>query len=485
MLITKPLYLLHFMNKHFLFFIFFWSIAAHIKAQPIWSLEKCISYARENNLQIKIAELNAEIGDVNYTQSKFSFLPNLNANANYGINRGRNIDPTTNTFIEQDIVGGSGTFSSSLNLFGGFRKVNQMRQSYYAYMSSKYNAEQIANDVSLNVANAYLQILFAKEQLLRSEQTLLLSKEQQERTRKLVLAGLQPESANYTIDAQVAQDEVNLITARNQLNLALLNLQLLLNLDKPIEVEIPAIELPQHFRYSDASVDSIYTIAVASFPNVVSSYFNLQSSFKGLQVARGARYPSINLNYNLFTNYSDAARSVTGFDTTGNVYPVGYVLATNQLVVAPELKYKFESVPFADQLNRNMGQSLGIGISIPILNGWSTQSNVKRSKLQWTIAKYNYEQAKLNLKRDVATAYADAQAASVRYTAQQQLLQSLQTNFDFTEKRYEAGLVSVYDYNTARKNLFDAQSQTLQAKYDYLFKLKILDFYQGKKITLP
>lgn len=473
------------MKKHLLIILLLSFLITRATAQQIWSLEKCITYARENNLQIKIAELNAEISDVNYNQSKFSFLPNLNANANYGINRGRNIDPTTNTFIEQDIVGGSGTFSTQLNLFGGFRKVNQMRQSYYTYMASKYSAEQTANDVSLSVANAYLQIVFAKEQLLRAEQTLQLSKEQQERTRKLVQSGLQPESANYTLDAQVAQDEVNLITAQNQYNLALLNLQLLLNLDKPVDVEVPAIELPANFKYSSASVDSIYNTAVSFFPNVVSSYFNLQSSFKGLQVARGARYPSINLNYNLFTNYSDAARTVTGFDTTGNVYPVGYVLTTNQLVVAPELKYKFESIPFADQLNRNMGQSFGLGISVPILNGWNTNAQVKRSKLQWTIAKYNYDQTKQNLKRDIATAFADAQAASVRYTAQQQLLQSLQTNFDFTEKRYEAGLVNVYDYNTARKNLFDAQSQTLQAKYDYLFKLKILDFYQGKKITLP
>ncbi len=466
-----------------LLLLFFTSPLVH--AQQIWSLEKCISYAKDNNLQIKIAQLNADINDATYAQSKFSFLPNINANSNYGINRGRNIDPTTNTFIEQDIVGGSGTLSGSLNLFGGFRKVNQMRQSYYSYMSSKYSAEQTLNDVSLNVANAYLQIVFAKEQLLRAEQTVTLSKEQQERTKKLVQSGLQSEAANLNLNAQVAQDEVNLITAQNQYNIALLNLQMLLNLDKPVDVEVPAIEIPERFNYGSGSVDSIYNTAVMSFPNVVSSYFNLQSSYKGLQVARGARYPSINLSYNLFTNYSDAARTVTGFDTTGNIYPVGYVLTTNDLVVAPELRYNFQSIPFADQLNNNLGQSYGFGISIPILNGWSANTNVKLSRLQWTIAKHNYNQTKMNLKRDIATAYVDAQAAATRYSAQKKLLESLQTNFEFTEKRYEAGLENVYDYNAARKNLFDSQSQTLQAKYDYLFKLKILDFYQGKKITLP
>jgi outer membrane protein len=211
----------------------------------------------------------------------------------------------------------------------------------------------------------------------------------------------------------------------------------------------------------------------------------MQSSFKGLQTARGARYPSLNLNYNVFTNYSDAARTITGFDTTGNILPVGYVMLTNELVVAPELRYNFQSIPFSEQLNSNLGQNIGIGLSIPIFNGWSANSNVKRSRLQWTIAKYNYDQSRLNLKRDISTAVTDAQNASKRYNAQKKLTESLQTTLDYTTKRYEAGLLNVYDFNTARKNLFDAQSQTLQAKYDYLFKLKILDFYQGKKITLP
>lgn len=485
MLKNKPLYLLSQMKVYRYILLLLFCVQNLVNAQPIWNLERCILYAQENNLQVKIAQLNAELNDATYTQSKFSFLPSVNANGNYGTNRGRNIDPTTNTFIEQDIVGGSGAIGSSLDLFGGFRKINQMRQSYYSYMSSKYAADQTLNDVSLNVANAYLQIIFAREQQLRAEQALTLSKEQLDRTRKLVEVGLQPEVANYTMEAQVAQDEVNLITATNQYNVSLLNLQLLLNLDKPVLIEVPAFELPDRFGYGDRAADSIYNKAVVDFPGVMSSYYNMQSSFKGLQTARGARYPSLNLNYNVFTNYSDAARTITGFDTTGNILPVGYVMMTNELVVAPELRYNFQSIPFSEQLNSNLGQNIGIGLSIPIFNGWSANSNVKRSRLQWTIAKYNYDQSRLNLKRDISTAVTDAQNASKRYNAQKKLTESLQTTLDYTTKRYEAGLLNVYDFNTARKNLFDAQSQALQAKYDYLFKLKILDFYQGKKITLP
>ncbi len=473
------------MKPYFILFLLFCGLHNIVFAQPIWTLDRCISYARENNIQLKITQLNAELNEVNYSQSKFNFLPNLNANGSYGISRGRNIDPTTNTYIVQNITGGSGTISTSITLFGGLRKLNQMRESYYAYMSSKYSAEQTLNDVSLNVANAYLQIVMAKEQLLRAEQTLVLSKEQQERTKKLVASGVQPESANYNIDAQVAQDEVNLIAARNQQNIALLNLQLLLNLDKPVDVEVPSIELPAHFEYGSGAVDSIFNKAVLSFPSVMSSYYNLQSSFKALQVARGGRYPSINFSYSLFTSYSDAAKNVTGYDTTGAIYPIGYVMATNQLVVAPELTYHYKNIPFADQLNNNLGKNYGLGISIPILNGWSTNAGIKRSKLQWSIARFNYDQTKLNLKRDISTAYADAQAASSRYASQKKLLESLQIAFDFTQKRYEVGVTNVYDYSTARKNLYDAESQLLQAKYDYLFKLKILDFYQGNKITLP
>ena len=467
-----------------MFFISFYSNAqdsSYVK----WTLQKCIDYAKQNNITIKQSEINTEIAEVSYLSNKLSLLPTLSTSTNYGFNFGRNIDPTTNQFINQNIQNGSLNLSSSFNLFSGFRQVSQMRQGYYDYLSSKYTTLQTVNDVSLAVANAYLQIMYAKEQLDRSIQILNNTVEQKERIQKLFNAGSIAEGNVFEMEAQVAGDELTRITSENQYKLALLNLQLLLDLEKPISVDIPVIDLTAGAQTINENVDSIYKISEKIYPSVLASSYNLLSAEKGLTIARSARYPSLNMFANVSTNYSDAVRRLTTVDTLGTVSPIGFLITDNTLVVTPNFKYNTEQTPFADQINEYFGQSVGISLSWNIFNGWNTNSNVKRSKLQVLSAKYSYEATKNNLKKDISTAYFDAIAASKKYIATLQQVTALEKAFSYTQKKFEVGLVNTFDFNTAKKNLNTAASETLAAKYDYIFKLKVLDFYQGKTINLP
>lgn len=454
-------------------------------AQEKWSMQKAIAYAQEHNLQIKQAQVNAELSESQYVQSKFGLLPNLNGTSSYGVNFGKNIDPTTNQFVSQNIQSGQLSVTSAVTLFSGFSKINEMRSRHFAFMSSRYAREQTVNDISLAVANSYLQVLFANELVEKSNQNLVIAQRQLERMQALYKAGSVAEGSLFELQALEAGEQLNKVTAENQRALALLNLQQLLDLDKPIDVELPTIELTPENLQPLPDPDAVFNTASQTYPAVLSATYNMYAAEKGLAAARGQRSPSLSGFVNLSTSYSNAVKRIISVDTTGNYIPVGIVSGTSIPVVTPEFAYNFENTPFGTQFEDNFGQAIGLSLNIPIFNGWAVNSGVRQSKLQLVSSQIALEQQRNVLQQDIRTAHADATAAAKRFAAAQTQLSSSERAFQYAEQRFNAGAVAALDFDQARRNLNAAQSDLLQAKYDYIFRLKILDYYQGKPLTLP
>lgn len=246
-----------------------WSVFSH--AQESWSLEQCITYAQQNNIQLKQSSLGTELSGDSYLQSKLGLLPNLNASSSYGINTGKNIDPTSNLFVNQTIRSGNFSLSTNVTLFSGFSKINEMRKAYFDFMASKYSTAQLVNDISLSVATAYLQILFAQEQFANAEAQQKLMQDQVDRTKQLVDAGVLAQGSLLQIQSQMALEELNTVNAKNLLSLAKLNLQQLLNMDHTIDIVIPSLKIPVGMAFQEMNAGTIYETALTLQPGIKSA----------------------------------------------------------------------------------------------------------------------------------------------------------------------------------------------------------------------
>ncbi len=455
-------------------------------AQNSWTLEDCILKAWDNNLTIKQQELNLELSEAHLLQSKLSLLPNLNAGINGAMNFGRSVDPTTYEFVTQTIQTSSASLTSSWTLFSGFRKWNFIKQNQFDLKASQLDLQKAKESIALTVTSYYLLVLFGYEEEEIASQQFDLIQLQYERMDKLVKSGSLPEGSLLEIDAQRKRDELTLINAQNNLQSALLNLKLLLDLESNTTIEIVRPDLPDPDTKLVYLLDpaAIYQTAITTKPQIGSSEFRLQSAEKGLAIARGAHSPSISFFANLSTNYADIAKRIS------NIYPledgqIGYVENDTSLhVLAPQFGFDFEEVPFADQLEDNFSRAIGVSMNIPIFNNWQTNGQVRQAKLNYLNAQYSVDIQKQELMKDIQQAYSDAVAAAETYKATQSSMNAIDKSFYYTEQRFNAGLVNAYEYNLAKQNLSVAESQLLRAKYDFIFKMKVLDFYQGYQINL-
>jgi len=431
-------------------------ISGSIYAQKQWTLEECINHALEHNIRIKQSVLEVESGEINLLESKLNMLPSLNAGASHSFGWGRSVDMATYQYVDQQTQQSYFNMSSEFTLFSGMQKHNTMKQRRADYMTSKYNADKMRNDISLTVAGYYLQILFSQELLNNARNQLDVTQQQIARTQRLVEAGTLPRGSLLEIQAQGASEEVNLVNAENQLNLAYLDLLQLLELPASTEFDIDVPELSVKESPQLLPVQTIYNTALDVMPEIKSAEYNVLSSEHALADAKGARLPSLG------TNYSDQIR-----------------LSNNPLDPAfNEIK------TFNDQWKDNRSTTLSIRLNIPIFNGYQISSYVNRSKLGLMNADYNLELSRNNLRKDVETAYADAVAAYAAFNARQKSLNSLQEAFKYTEERFNVGMVNAIDYNVGKNQLSRAESDLLSGKYDYIFKLKVLDFYLGRSLTL-
>ena len=449
--------------KYKLLFILF-LIPCYMFAQHTWSLEDCLKHAAEYNLTIKQAALNTVLSENTLTQSKLELLPTINTDASHSLNFGRNIDPYTNSFTVDRVRNNNFGLSSSVTLFAGFQNINNIRKSNYEYLASKYDAEKIANDISINIITAFLQLMYNKELVAVNKDKLELSKLQVNRISEMVDVGRLPKGNLLDTESQMVQEELQLINVQNQLDIAFLNMKQLLDLDASYSFDITAPEVNVNKFFSSRNSEELYALAVSNLPDVKSANTKVQSAERSLAIAKGQRSPRLSLFGSMGTGYSDARQKIIDLDSLS--------------FVATYTEY-----PFEEQLKDNVSQSISFRLSIPIFNGWQVSSSINRAKIGLLQSQYNLQLAKNQLRKEIEQANADALAAHKKYLASQKSVQALLESFRYTEEKYNVELVSTYEYNDAKNRLFQAEADLLQSKYDYIFKTKILDFYTGNKLT--
>lgn len=448
----------------------------------VLDLEQCIAYAWENNLRLQQQKLGVDVARENLRQSQANRFPNLNASASHAYNFGRTIDPFTNDFATESVRSNNFSISSGLNLFSGFQLQNTIGQNRMELQAGVLDLEKSYNDIALLVASAYLQILFSSELVGIVDNQLEITRQQLERTRQLVQAGTLARGALLTIEAQLAGEEPQLVNARNQLDLAYLNLSQILFLSPEQQLfivfpdldEVPVME-------PEPSPLQMYRIALGLQPDVKASEFRIASAERGVAIARGARSPSVRLSGSLGTGYSEASVEIFGEVPTGLNQMV--VRDNGEILLFPIMDRQIRRKPFNDQLNDNLNRSVGLFVSIPLFNNYQVRSSVSRARINLDNARLQNQIVREQLFQTIQQAHADASASLKRYLASQTNVVALEEAFRYTQQRFNVGMVNSLEYNDAKNRLAAAQSELLQSRFEYLFRMKILDFYQGNPLN--
>lgn len=445
----------------------------------MWTLKELIDYAIANNLSVKRGTYGVKSSEITLLQSKMAMAPSLNANGNYGISWGRTIDPTTNNFTENKIENSNLGANANILLWNGFRLFYGLKQSQVDLEAANEDLLRARNDVILNVINLYLNVVFNKELLAVAQYQLRSTQEQLDRTRKLSDAGAVPIGDVLNLEAQLATNEVNLVQRENSLTLSLLQLKQALQLPgtTPMDVEIPQIDITEAAVLAKSS-EEIFETALMAMPEIRGAELRQKSSDYAWRSARGNLYPRISLTGSYSTVYSDQRQQFFPDGGTSN-REIGFVQGTNTPVLTTTPTGQFSVPSIGDQYSDNRGRSLGLNIQIPIFNGFATRSTLNRAAINRQLADITLLETKNTLRQTVETAYNNAIAASKTYQSTEKQVRARDEAFRMAKQRYNLGGVNFVDYQVAENNLFQAQSDLLRAKYDLIFRKKLLDFYQG------
>ncbi|MEQ9467861.1 MAG: TolC family protein [Ekhidna sp.] len=452
------------------------------------SLQECIEIALENNLSVQRSELNLQGAEVNLLQAQAQRYPTLNANGNFGYNWGRGIDPTTNQFIDQRINFNGVSGNTSLPVLSGLQVTNSIKQSKLDREASKYDLQRSINDISLNISIFYLNVILNKELVDNARFQMESSQQQLERTKLLVKSGALPLANELQLISQVASNEVALINAQNTLDLSVLSLKqaMLLPPGEDIEIVIPEIEVDQS-GLETSSIMDVYNVALENQPEMKSADLRVESAEVGLDVSKGAMYPSLSLTGGFSTNYSDAFQdvSVVSATPTGNLNPTQFVDNNGQPVFEQEFDVQLESetVPLSTQYDNNLSKRLSLNLNVPIFNGFSTRSDIQRSKIALQQAEINKTEQRNQLYQTIESAYRNALAASKTYSASQKQVAALEETYRAVQNQYNNGAANFTDYQVALNNLYQARTDLSRAKFDFIFRKKVLEFYQGIPLT--
>jgi len=462
--------------------LLFWPSIGYAQESSTWTLKQCIDYAIENNIQIKQTRLGVQMAAANLVQSKANLLPKVNANATHGYNFGRSVDPFTNDFVTQKIQSNSFSLSGNVTLFSGMTNYNTVKQKEEDWQAAKYDSDKATNDITLAVAGSYLEILFNRELEEVARTQVILTKGQLERMEKLVKAGSIPRGDLLEIEAQYSIDELQYIESKNRWALSVLTLQQLLDLDpsKDFNIEVPVINIPEGSNL-ESTPGLIYDVAIDIMPEVKAAAHRLGSSEKGLAVAKGSLSPTLTIGGSYSTGFSSGRSRILSTDFA-DLYTLG-VTSAGEVVLFPHYTYVYETTPFSDQIKDNINQSIGFNLSIPIFNGWQGRTSIKLATISLKNAEYEVQLEKQRIKEIIERSYLDAAAAIKMFRASQRTVASLQESFNYSQKKFDVGLITAVEFNDSKNKLAKASSELLRAKYDYIYKMKILEFYQGNSVA--
>jgi outer membrane protein len=467
-----------------LLFVSFSSSAQDEKKE--WTLQECISTALENNLGIRRSIYSVENTRISMTQAKMAFLPTVSGFGSYGQNYGRAVNPVTNQFINRNSNTLSISGNSSVTLFNGLRLQNTFRQTNRDYEASNYDLSKAKNDVIINVVTIYTNVIFNKELFNNATYQLNSSVQQLERIKKQVAAGALAKSNELNQEATVATNEVTLINQENALNISLLQLKQALQLpaSTALDVQIPDIALEALILDQDPG--SIFTIAKENMPEIKSALLKVESAQLALSASKGNLYPRLSLNASAQSNYSSISNSartrVVGY-ALGST-PIGEVGNTGTPVYTyePVTEVVSENYNQKDQLKDNLFKSLSLQLSIPIFNGLQNRTAVQRAAINSELALISKKEIENTLRQAIETAFNDAYSASKTYAASQKQVQAREEAYRMNQQRFEAGALSIVEFQISENDLFQSKTELTRAKYNFIFKKKVLDFYQGKKI---
>ncbi len=447
-----------------------------------WTLEECVKYAIQNNISIKQSELDSKTALIDKKGAVGNFLPSLNASASHSWNIGLNQDITTGLLQNQTTQFTSAGANVGIDIYKGLQNQNTLRKANLSIVAAKYQLLKMQEDIALNVANAFLQVLFNKENLKVQKQQLGINEKQYARSEELVKAGSIPRGDLLDVKATVALNNQNVIAADNALLISKLSLAQLLQLKDFENFDVvDDTDVKDENNILAQTPNAIYDKALEGRTELKIARTNLEIAQKNVAIAKGAFQPTLQGFYSFSSRvgYSDR---VVGFqpNTSNPTSVVGYVEGTNQNVLQNNFSPVLgKALPFFDQFSDNKGHSFGAQLSIPIFNGFSVRNNVERSKVSLERSKIALEQQDLDLQRNVFTAFADAKGALNAYESSVVALEARQGAYDYAKEKYAVGLMNSFDFNQSQTLLTNAQSEVLRTKYDYIFKIKILEFYFG------
>ncbi len=437
------------------------------EAQETWDLAKCIKYAYDNNIQIRRTDLAVQVAKNNLQQSKHNLLPTVAGRASWNRNYGRSVDYVTNGYTNQNSSSMSYGIGGNINLFEGFRKHHLIEQNKINLQTRLMEIDKLKEDMALNITSYYLNILFTIEQLNAAKENLKLSETQLERVKLLVELGRKPQSDLLTQKAQLAKNKSKVVSNENALSLAYLDLYQLLDIkgDSTFEITIPEIDIEQGADTELVKYQSKFESIIAERPSYKLQDLHIADAKKQIEIVKSAYYPTLSFSANISSGYSNLR-----YNMIQNPTGTGFI--------------KDGVMSFADQYDINLNKSFGFSLSVPIFSKFQTRNNVQNAQIKYEDAKLQKELGYNDLYKQLQTAYTKAVAAVNNYNAEQQSVKSFEEAFKYAEKNYELGKISSFDLNQAQNNLIQARSALIRAKFEYVFRTKILEYYSGKGLVI-
>ena len=470
-------------------FSFIFAINAQDSTDKKWTLRECVDYALENNLTVKQSEYDISLAEIDRKDAIGNYIPSLNLNGSHSWNSGLTTDVTTGVLRNQTTQTTSGGLSSGVLIYGGLQNHNQLKKADLSILANRYQLDKIKDDISLNVVNSYLQILFAKEAINVAIPQLEISREQLNRTNKLVEAGTLPKGDLLDIQATLANDEQNLIITQNNEEIALISLAQLLQLNdyENFDIADDEIESLPLVNLANYSVDDVYNKALENRNEIKVANTNIEIAEKDIKIAKGALQPTLSGFYNWNSRYSNLDR-IVGFeiDPDNPTRVIGQVEGTGENVITQNtLPITGSPNGFSDQFfDTNKGSSYGLSLRIPVFNGFRASNNVKRAEVFYEMQKNRLDNEELALEKIIHTVYADALGALKVYEATQKSLNAQEESFRYAQEKFNVGVMNSFDFSQIKNRLVKANSDFLRAKYDFIFKVKLLEFYYGIPVDI-
>lgn len=449
-----------------------------------WTLEACIKHAFENNISIKQSELDIDEANINKSDAIGNFMPSLNLNANNNWNSGLTQNVVTGVLENQVTRNFSTGATVGINIFSGLQNWRTLQRAKLSQLASQYSLKQMEDDIALFVANSYLQVLVSKQTLAVLEQQNEITRQQIEQTEALIEAGSLPKGDLLELEATNADEQQQIIVAQNDVKISLISLAQSLLIDdyENFDIADQTYDIPIT-DIMNRDINDIIEQAKEERYEVQIAEKNVEITEKSIEIARAAYYPTLRGFFNYNTRESDRERFISGgIDPDNPTQQIGFVENTGAAVVQPNfLTEVIGPRDFIDQLWRNDGISYGLQLNIPVFNGFATRNNVARNKINLERSKNQLKQAELDLESNVYQAYVDAQGAAKAYDAAQKSVEAQQIAYDYAKERYDVGMSNAFVLNQSKTRLTNAQNRMVQAKYDYIFRIKVLELFFGER----